>query len=68
MTRITAVRALVSACTMSVLPLALSAQTFEGAITMHFAARGSQPGADMEYLNRNGNVRVNISSPMGPVA
>jgi hypothetical protein len=49
-------------------PLVASAQTFEGAITVRMAGRGGQPGTDIEYLNRNGNVRVSLASPAGPVA
>jgi hypothetical protein len=55
---------------LSVLPAAaLSAQDFEGAITVRMAAtRNGQPAPDLEYLARGGRVRVNVRSPMGSVA
>ena len=56
---------------LSVLPAAaLSAQEFEGAITVRVAAgaRNGQPAPDLEYLARGGKLRVNVRSPMGSVA
>jgi hypothetical protein len=53
---------------LALLPALLLAQSFEGVITVRMAGRGGQPATEMEYLNRNGNVRVNLSSPAGPVA
>src|SRR5687768_1296467 len=55
----------------SLLPAAaLSAQEFEGAITVRVAgaARNGQPAPDLEYLARGGKVRVNVRSPMGSLA
>lgn len=51
-------------------PPALSAQGFEGAITMRLATgnRGSSAPETLEFLSRAGNVRVSMNSPAGSVA
>lgn len=55
---------------LSVLPAAaLSAQEFEGTITVRMATgRNGEPAPDLEYLARGGKVRINARSPMGSVA
>ena len=56
---------------LTVLPAAaLSAQQFEGTITMRVpaGARNGQPAPDVEYLARGGKLRVNVRSPMGSMA
>jgi hypothetical protein len=55
---------------LSALPAAaLSAQDFEGTITVRMAAgRNGTPAPDLEYLARGGKVRINARSPMGSVA
>jgi hypothetical protein len=52
-----------------VLPAAVSAQGFEGVISMRIAAgKSTQPPQEVEYYARGGNVRVNLATPAGPVA
>jgi len=63
-----AVRAAALAVAVS-LPAALSAQAFEGSITMRMTAGGSNGGVqDIEYLARAGNVRINLNTPGGALA
>ena len=51
------------------LPAALSAQAFEGSITMRMTAGGPNGGVqDIEYLARAGNVRINLNTPGGALA
>ena len=42
----------------------VEAQAFEGVVAMRIATRGGQT-QEAEYLARNGNVRVNLSTPAG---
>lgn len=54
---------------LAVLPVALGAQPFEGAITMRMlGGRAGAPAQEIEYLVRSGNVRVNIASPAGAMS
>lgn len=46
---------------------ALTAQSFEGVVTVRVASRGGQ-AQEVEYLSRNGNVRINLATPAGPAA
>jgi hypothetical protein len=59
---------LVSLLAIAAFPLTLGAQSFEGAITIRMAARGGAPPQEMEYLARNGNVRVTIAAPTGAIS
>ncbi len=43
----------------------LSAQTFEGVVTVRLSSRGGAP-QEAEYITRNGNVRINLATPAGP--
>ena len=50
-------------------PLVLAAQGFEGAITLRVnSGRAGAPPQEIEYLTRNGNVRVNINAPTGAMS
>ena len=63
---------LVGAVASSIVPGIVSAQSFEGTITMRVTMGGGRGGAAapqaLEFLSRGGNVRVNTMSPMGAVA
>jgi hypothetical protein len=54
-------------CASSVCATSVSAQSFEGVVTVRLASRGGQP-QEIEYLARNGNVRISLPTPAGPAA
>ncbi len=64
--RRTCTLALAAFGTSALLPVALHAQGFEGAITMRMAQPRNGPVLpELEFLSRGGNVRVNVMSPAG---
>lgn len=59
--------ALVASPLVSPLATPLAAQSFEGSVSVRLATRGGAPQT-VEYLTRNGNVRVNMATPAGAAA
>ncbi len=53
-----------------VMPRVVTAQPFEGAVTMRMSAKGANGPQlqDIEYLVRNGKVRVSMGGPAGAMA
>lgn len=53
-----------------VFPRVVAAQPFEGAVTMRLSAKGANglPLPEMEYLVRNGKVRVSMGGPAGAMS
>ena len=58
------------ALTSGATPREMQSQAFEGAISIRLTNVGRNGAAsqDLEYLTRGGNVRVNVSTPGGPIA
>jgi hypothetical protein len=65
-----AVAAATAALLAAVVPSVLSAQPFEGALTMRLSAKGANGAQvqEIEYLVRNGKVRVSMGGPAGAMA
>ena len=65
-----AVAAVVVSMFAVVVPSELSAQPFEGAVTMRMSPKGANgaPVQELEYLVRNGKVRVSMGGPAGAMA